>query len=62
MKLKTAPMNVADAAKMLRNIAELTARNSQNWENFEQIAAELIKSAYEGGRDSAISPANKDAP
>jgi hypothetical protein len=39
-------MDVAGAAKMLRDMAELTASNSKNWDNFELIAADMLKSAY----------------
>jgi hypothetical protein len=41
------------AGKMLRSIAELTADNSKNWDNFEQIAAGFIRDALAHGRKSA---------
>jgi hypothetical protein len=52
MKFTTAPMTPEEAGKFLRTVAEMTARNSRNWDNFEAIAADLIKSAYEGGGDA----------
>lgn len=53
MKMQMAAMTPAEAGKFLRNIAEMTARYSQNWDNFETIAADLIKSAYEATADTS---------
>jgi hypothetical protein len=41
---------VADHARDLRQMAELTARHSQNWDNFEQIALKMLESAYDAGK------------
>lgn len=38
-----------DGSKLLRNIAEGTAKGSKNWDNFEQIARSLLQQAYDAG-------------
>lgn len=45
-----AEMSVDDAAKFLRNVAEVTAGNSQNWENFQGMAKTVIQAALDAGR------------
>lgn len=43
-------MTIAQAAKMLRDFAELTSINSNNWDNFEHICQDVllsIKKHYE---------------
>lgn len=52
MAVQTVAMTVEEAAKFLRNAAEMTARMSQNWDNFERICADMIKSA----RSAPLSP------
>jgi hypothetical protein len=39
-----------EGAKKLRQFAELTAHNSQNWDNFEAIALEFITAAMNAAR------------
>ena len=46
MQFKTKQMmTVEEAAKFLRNTAELTARNTQNWDNYQRICLDMLKSA-----------------
>jgi hypothetical protein len=45
MAVQTVEMTVAEAAKFLRNAAEMTARMSQNWDNFKRICADMIRGA-----------------
>lgn len=42
-------MTPPEAGKFLRNLAELTATNSKNWDNYEAIATEFIAAAYKAG-------------
>ncbi len=35
--------SVETAAKALRNMAELTANNTRNWDNFEAICKEILE-------------------
>jgi hypothetical protein len=37
------------AAKALRNLAELTAKGTQNWDNYEAICLQVLEQAYAGG-------------
>ena len=54
MKIKMGDMDSESAGKLLRQMAELTANGSKNWENFEAIAIQLIRDAYAGGQKSAV--------
>ncbi len=38
-----------ELAEQLRNLATMTAKHSQNWSNFEQIAYSLILQVYNKG-------------
>lgn len=40
---------IDEAAKMVRQIAELTAKNSNNWDAFEALAKDVLKQTYEAG-------------
>ncbi len=42
-----------EAGRKLREYAELTSKASQNWDNFEQLAASIIAQAYAGGKQTA---------
>jgi hypothetical protein len=53
MKLKFAPMTPEEAGHKLRQLAELTALNSRNWENMEQIFTQFITDAYKGGQETS---------
>lgn len=55
MSKETVPMTVDEAAKFLRNAAEMTARHSQNWDNFENICRDVVDSAFR-----AAGPATAD--
>lgn len=35
--------NIEEAAKAIRQFAELTAKHSQNWDNFEQICLQMLQ-------------------
>ena len=48
-KTQTIEMHARD----LRNMAELTAKHSQNWENFQEIALAMLRQTYEAGYQSA---------
>lgn len=48
--MKMASMTVEEAAKWLRQAAELTASASKNWDNFERICQEMLESALAHGR------------
>ena len=48
-KTQTIEMHARD----LRNMAELTARNSHDWRNFESIALAMLRQTYEAGYQSA---------
>ena len=48
----TQEMTVIEAAKFLRNAAEGTARMSQNWDNFEKIALDMIQAAFNTPRSA----------
>ena len=40
---------VEEAAKLLRGYAEMTARMSQNWENYEEILRQALTGAVDFG-------------
>lgn len=44
-------LDVDGAAKMLSNMAQLTADGSKNWENFEALAKGIIVSAMDAARE-----------
>lgn len=48
-KTQTIEMHARD----LCNMAQLTAKHSQNWENFEQIALAMLRQTFEAGYQSA---------
>lgn len=52
-RFQMAEMTPDEAGKFLRQTAETTAMNSQNWDNFEAIAAGFIGDAYKAGRMAA---------
>ena len=43
-------MTTDEAGKKLAEIAKTTAQYSQNWDNFAQICATMLKQAYEAGK------------
>lgn len=48
-------MTLEEAAKQLRSWAELTAKNSQNWDNFETICLDILEFVHRHGFESAFS-------
>jgi len=62
MRFHMADMSPAEAAKFIANIAQMTATNSQNWENFERICESMIVSAMEAGRKYGRDEALHDQP
>lgn len=38
---------IEELAKKLRDMAVLTAQHSKNWDNFEQIALDMLKAVRE---------------
>lgn len=50
VEIKTLEGHAAD----LRKYAEMTARHSQNWDNFEGICLQMLKGAFEAGKDSVV--------
>jgi len=53
-------LSLEEAAKELKQFAELTAKHSQNWDNFQEICLAMLKSArkevsdYEQALDTII--------
>jgi len=45
---------IIEAAKTLRKMAELTANNSKNWENYENICHTMIDTAYNAHKDEIL--------
>ena len=41
--------SVTSAAKALREMAVLTANNTKNWDNYEQICLQVLDQVYEAG-------------
>lgn len=48
-RLHMATLTPAEHAKFLRGLIELTAKNSRDWDNIEQILAQYLTDAYKGG-------------
>lgn len=46
-------MTPSEAAKFLRNLCELTACNTQNWDNMQAVFEQFITDAYKGGITNA---------
>lgn len=44
---------VAEAATALRNMAILTADNTRNWDNYEQICLQILEQVFEAGKKAA---------
>ena len=44
-------MTVEEAGKKLREMAELTAKHSRNWENFQEIATSMLRQAFNAGKE-----------
>lgn len=40
-------LSVNEAGKMLRDFAEMTAKMSGDWDNFEEICTSLLQQAYD---------------
>lgn len=49
-RFKMADMTPAQAAKMLRDLCELTVKGSRDWDNMQEIFESVITSAYKGGQ------------
>jgi hypothetical protein len=49
----TETKTIEQHAHDLRNFAELTAKHSNNWDNFEQIALKMLEATFEAGKSSA---------
>jgi hypothetical protein len=45
-------LSVEEVAKRLRQMAELTAKASQNWNNFEAICKDMLQAAYNAGKEN----------
>lgn len=45
---------VPGAAKALREMANLTANHTKNWDNYEQICLQILTQVYEAGVASNI--------
>lgn len=43
---------IPQAAERLREFAELTASNSQNWSNFEGVCVDMIRAAFDAGKEA----------
>lgn len=43
-------MSVEQAAKMLRDAAQLTSQASKNWDNYQKICEGVIQDALDAGR------------
>lgn len=50
MTILSEELTLSQAAKKLRDMAELTAEYSRNWGNFEEIAKSMLTQAFEGGK------------
>ena len=42
-----------ELALLLRNVAEMTADGSKNWDNYQQILLDSIRAAFKAGKDAA---------
>lgn len=62
VRFRMAEMTPEEAGAFIRNIAELTAANSQNWDNFEQIVVGMINSAMDAARSFGQKEAKPDPP
>lgn len=60
VRFRMKEMTAEEAGKFLRQMAEMTAAHSQNWDNFQEIAASMFTSALEAGR--AFGKAERDTP
>lgn len=47
MTKQTVMMTLDEAAKFLRNMAELTSKGTRDWNNFEGICKDILKSLDE---------------
>lgn len=47
IELELGVMTPAEAGKFLRQMAEMTTRNSQNWDSYEAIATSILQSAFD---------------
>ncbi len=52
MALPEKAKTLKELAKQLRQMAQLTAEQSQNWDNFEDICYSMIKKIYAKGMES----------
>jgi hypothetical protein len=43
---------IEEGAKALRDMCELTAKNSQNWDNMQKIIEDFLRSAYKAGKEA----------
>lgn len=53
MKMNLGTMTLEQAAQWLRQAAEMTASNSQNWNNFEAICLQMLTDAQRAAQPSA---------
>lgn len=42
-----------ELALLLRNVAEMTADGSKNWDNYQQILLDSIRATFKAGKDAA---------
>ena len=48
--------SMKEAATSLRHMAVLTANNTRNWDNYEQICLQILEQIYEAGKKAAGPP------
>jgi hypothetical protein len=60
-RFKMVDMTPAEAAKFLRDLCELTARQSRDWDNMQTMFAQFLTDAYKGGNRAGIEAAAKEA-
>lgn len=60
-RFKMAEMNSAEAAKLLRNLCEVTQANSKNWDNMEAIFKLCLDAALKAGAEYMRERAAKEA-
>lgn len=44
--------SIDELAKLLRELAEMTARDSHNWNNFENICRDALQQTHKAGMES----------
>jgi hypothetical protein len=52
-------MTPEEAGKFLRNMCELTASQSRDWDNMQTMITQFLTDAYKGGKSAGIEAAAK---